>query len=205
MSAKPPDQNDQDDQDDQDEHREKLAENLRQNVKYVRERRNMTQAQLAKKSGVPRSTVANLETGAANPTLSVLHRVATALGLSVEELLSPPRGRLEVFRAGELPTVTRARGAARVDKLLPHPIPGMEIDRIRLEPGAHMPGVPHRAGTSEYLACDEGRLTLWTNGERIDLEAGDVAAFAGDQPHSYHNEGDVPATGFSVVTLRPGR
>ena len=79
----------------------------------------------------------------------------------------------------------------------------MEIDRIFLEPGAKMPGVPHRPGTSEYLACDKGRLTLWTSGERIDLEEGDVAAFAGDQPHSYHNEGDMPAIGFSVVTLRP--
>jgi transcriptional regulator with XRE-family HTH domain len=180
-----------------------LAEHLAANVKYVRERRNMTQAELAKKSAVPRSTVANLETGSANPTLGVLTKVARALSLSVEELLSPPRGGLEVFRKGQLPTVSRARGAARIDKLLPHPIPGMEIDRIALEPGARMPGVPHRPGTAEYLACEEGKLTLWTSGERIELEEGDVAAFAGDQPHSYHNEGDAPAVGFSVVALRP--
>jgi quercetin dioxygenase-like cupin family protein len=79
----------------------------------------------------------------------------------------------------------------------------MEIDRIVLSAGARMPGVPHRPGTSEYLACEEGRLTLWTAGERIALEAGDVAAFAGDQPHSYHNDSDAPAVGFSVVALRP--
>jgi len=182
---------------------EVLAEHLAANVKYVRERRNMTQADLAKRSGVPRSTVANLETGSSNPTLAVLTKVASALDLSVEELLSPPRGRLEVYRKGQLTTVTRARGAARIDKLLPHPIPGMEIDRIALDPGARMPGVPHRPGTSEYLACEEGRLTLWTAGDKIELDEGDVAAFAGDQPHSYHNDGEVIAVGFSVVALRP--
>lgn len=180
-----------------------LSHHLAANVKYVRERRGLTQADLAKRSGVPRSTVANLETGTANPTLQVLSRVARALDLSVEELLSAPRGRLEVFRKGELPRHERARGRAIVDKLLPHPIPGMEIDRMELRPGARMPGVPHRPGTAEYLSCERGKLTLWTAGERVDLEAGDVVAFAGDQPHGYHNEGDEVAVGFSVVCIRP--
>ena len=66
-----------------------------------------------------------------------------------------------------------------------------------------MSGVPHRPGTREYLACERGRLTLRAAGERFDLGPGDVAAFQGDQPHSYHNEGSVVAVGFSVVTLAP--
>ena len=32
---------------------------------------------------------------------------------------------------------------------------------------------------------------------------GDVATFAGDQPHSYQNDGDGAAIGFSVVALAP--
>ncbi len=77
----------------------------------------------------------------------------------------------------------------------------MEIDRLELQPGARMTGVPHRPGTREYLTCERGRLSLWTEGERFDLEPGDVLAFDGDRRHSYGNEGSGVAVGFSVVAL----
>jgi quercetin dioxygenase-like cupin family protein len=79
----------------------------------------------------------------------------------------------------------------------------MEIDRMELRPGARLTGIPHRPGTREYLACESGTLKLVTFGERYELSPGDVAAFQGDQPHSYANEGTVRAVGFSVVTLAP--
>jgi len=44
---------------------------------------------------------------------------------------------------------------------------------------------------------------LWAGGERYALEPGDVAAFQGDQKHSYRNEGQTNAIGFSVVALVP--
>ncbi len=181
-----------------------LSGHLAENLKFVRQRRNLTQGKLAKLCEVPRSTVANLEAGGSNPTLSVLARVSSALHMSMEELLSPPRGRCELFPKGSLPVHTRGkRKKAFVHKLLPHPIPGMEIDRMQLEPKARIVGVPHRPGTHEYLCCESGRLSIVVTGERFDLEPGDVAAFPGDQAHSYHNDGRTEAIGFSVVTLSP--
>lgn len=182
---------------------EALAANLARNLVYQRNRRSLTQQQLAKLSSVPRSTVANIETGVCNPTLSVLSRLAAALQLSLEELLSAPRADCELFPAGTLPGATR-RGA-RVQKLLPHPIPGMEIDRMELARGEKWKGVPHRPGTNEYLYCEKGQLALWVAGERYALSPGDVAAFPGDQLHSYQNLGDTIAVGFSVVSLAPLR
>ena len=183
---------------------EALSSNLSANLRYVRERRGLTQAGLSRLCGLPRSTVAQLEAGSGNPTLVVLSRMAAALQLSIEELLSAPHASCQVFPKGSLPTTARGKdGAARVQKILPDPIPGMEIDRLELQPGARMTGVPHRPGTREYLACERGRITLWAGGERFDLSPGDVAAFHGDQAHSYHNEGSVAAVGFSVVTLSP--
>ncbi len=178
--------------------------NLARNVRFLRQRRGLTQARLAILCGIPRSTVAQLESGAGNPTLAVLLRLSAALGLSIEELLSPPHARIALFPKGTLPTLHRGRsGSARIHKLLPDPIPGMEIDRLEIGPGVRMTGVPHRPGTREYLACERGRLTLWTEGESRTLSAGDVAAFQGDQPHSYSNEGTTVAVAFSVVALAP--
>lgn len=180
-----------------------LPGNLAANLQHFRRQQGLTQAQVAGLCDIPRSTVAQLESGSGNPTLSVLARLSAALRISIEEILSTPHARCQIFPAGSLPTEERGRGTVTVHKLLPDPIPGMEIDRLELRPGGRMTGVPHRAGTREYLTCERGRITLRASGERYALGPGDVLAFAGDQAHSYHNEGRVLAVGFSVVTLSP--
>src|SRR5207302_1590691 len=82
--------------------------------------RRLTQQQMARISGLPRATWANLESGSANPTLAVLHRVADALQVSLEELLAAPRAASRFYPRGTLPS--RARGQVSVRQLLPDPI-----------------------------------------------------------------------------------
>jgi transcriptional regulator with XRE-family HTH domain len=179
-----------------------ISSRVGENVRALRVARSLTQAQLSKLAGVPRATWANLESGTANPTLSVLLRVASALQVSVEELISPPRAAARHYPAATI--TTKTRGAVTIRKLLPDPLPGLELDRMAIPPRARMTGVPHRAGTREYLTCEEGMLTLIASGERYDLAPGDVVVFRGDQPHSYVNEGGRAAVGYSVVVIAPG-
>lgn len=176
-----------------------VADRLAANIKQLRTTRGLTQQQMSKLSGLPRATWANLESGAANPTLAVLHRVALALQVSIEELISPPRTAVRFHRKDTL--VERMRGACSVRKLLPDPIPGMDLDRMSLPPGQRLTGVPHTAGTREYLTCESGLIELVVAGETWRLEPGDVVSFRGDQRHSYFNPGKGPAVGYSVVLL----
>ena len=69
--------------------------------------------------------------------------------------------------------------------------------------GARMTGVPHTAGTREYLACESGEIVLVASGERFVLQPGDVVVFRGDQRHSYENQGAKTAVGYSAVLLTP--
>ena len=179
-----------------------IGATLGRNVKQLREARGFSQQQIAKLAGVPRATWSHLESGGANPTLGVLHRAAAALQVSIEELISSPRATCRLYAKGTLPT--RSPGQVVVRKLLPDPIPGMEIDRIEVAPGGRMTGIPHTPGTREYLTCESGEIVLVVGGERFRLEAGDVAVFRGDQKHSYQNPGRRPAVGYSVVVLTRG-
>jgi quercetin dioxygenase-like cupin family protein len=154
---------------------------------------------MAKIAGLPRATWANLESGAANPTLSVLDRVATAFQVTIEELIAAPRSEAHHYPKGTLPLKTR--GAVSMRKLLPDPIPGMDIDRLELPPHAKMTGVPHTPGTREYLTCESGQIILIASGEEYRLEPGDVVAFRGDQRHSYVNAGSRVAIAYSVVVI----
>lgn len=178
-----------------------ISARLGENVRALRLARGMTQGQLAARAGIPRQTWANLETGASNPTLAVLHRVSVALQVSLEELIAAPRTGTRRYPRDTLPT--RRRGDATVRKLLPDPIPGAEIDRIELPPGGRMVGVPHTAGTREFLSCERGSLVLTASGETHSLEAGDLVVFRGDQRHAYANPGRAVAVGWSVVLLEP--
>ncbi len=177
------------------------AANLAANVKALRETRGLTQSQMAKAAELPRPTWANLETGAANPTLSVLMKVAGALQVTLEELVGAPRASARLYRASELPQ--NKRGKAIIRRLLPDPIPGLELERMEFPPGAAFAGVPHTAGTREYFTCESGSLELSAGGERWQLEPGDVVVFRGDQRHGYRNPGRDTAVAYSAVSLSP--
>jgi transcriptional regulator with XRE-family HTH domain len=179
---------------------EDVAARLGQNVRLLREARGLTQAHLAALAGIPRATWANLESGASNPTLQVLHRVAGALQVTLEELISTPRAACQFYPRGALPTRLR-NGSVSVRKLLPDAIPGMEMDRIEIPPQSTLIGIPHTPGTREFLTCEAGEITLRAAGEAWRLTPGDVLAFRGDQRHSYHNPGGRKAVGYSVVVL----
>jgi transcriptional regulator with XRE-family HTH domain len=179
-----------------------LAERLGRNIRQLREARGVTQHQMAKLAGVPRATWANLESGEANPTLAVMNRVAAAFQVSLEELIAVPRAACQHYLAAALPI--QRRGGAVVRKLLPDPIPGLEIDRLEIPPGGRMVGVPHTPGTREYLTCEDGEILLVAAGESYTLARGDVVVFRGDQRHSYANPGRRPAIGYSVVMMARG-
>ena len=172
---------------------------LADNIRAIRETRGLSQQQIAKSAGIPRATWTHLESGAGNPTLAVLVKVAAALEVRLDELLAPPRQPARFLRADELPT--RQRGQVAIRKLLPEPLPNLDLERMTLPPGARMPGVPHTPGTREYLACELGSVELAVAGERYTLAAGDVVIFRGDQRHAYHNPGKITAIAYSAIAF----
>lgn len=172
---------------------------LARNIASLRDARGFTQSALAKKAGIPRSTLTHLEGGAGNPSLSNLLAVAGALGVNVEELLTKPRRPVTHIPAAEVPVQFLAGGKVKVSRLLPDKIRGLHFDLMQLDAGATLPGQPHLRGTKEYLTVLEGELTVITSGEPHALKKGDVLAFEGDQAHAYRNPGSRRAVALSVV------
>src|SRR6187431_2652103 len=77
---------------------------LARNLVSLRHTRSLTQDGLAKAAAVPRSTIANLESGEGNPSLAVLVKVAGALGVPIDELLASPRAMVRRWAADEVAT-----------------------------------------------------------------------------------------------------
>jgi len=95
-----------------------LSQYLATNILELRRKQNLSQNQLAKLSEIPRSTLTHLESGAGNPSLQNMARLAAALGVSIEELVSRPREDCQHLSAAEIPVKSRRGGQALFHKLL---------------------------------------------------------------------------------------
>jgi transcriptional regulator with XRE-family HTH domain len=177
------------------------ATHLARNLTSLRHTRALTQEGLARSASVPRSTIANLESGAGNPSLVVLVKVAHALGVPIDELLASPRAKVRRWPAEEVASRTKGRGVTLRD-LLPEPVPDEMMEVMDFAPGAVMGGTPHLPGTREFFTCLDGRVNITVAGDRYALGSGDVLAFPGNLPHSYQNaDAMAPARGVSVVVF----
>ena len=177
------------------------AAHLARNLAGLRHARGLTQDALARGAAVPRSTIANLESGAGNPSLVILVKVAQALAVPIDELLASPRAKVRRWPAADVAFRVKGRGVTIRD-LVPEPVPDEMMELMDFEPAAVMGGTPHLPGTREFFSCLAGRVNLMVAGERYELGEGDVLAFPGNLPHSYQNlDGVAPARGISVVVL----
>ena len=55
-----------------------------------REAKGISRAELARRVGVTEEEIERLERGESTPSITKVSRIASALGVSVEELLTPP-------------------------------------------------------------------------------------------------------------------
>lgn len=178
-----------------------VAAHLGRNLSTLRHTRGLTQAGVARAAGLPRSTIANLESGLGNPSLAVLVKVSAALGVPVDELLAAPRARVRHWTAAEVQETRMGHGLMS-RPLVPEPAPDETMTIMTFEPGGALRGTPHLPGTREYFTCLEGRVSIGVAGERFDLAAGDVLGFPGNLPHAYRNLDDRgPSRGVSVIIL----
>ena len=178
------------------------ASHLARNLASLRHARALTQEALASSATVPRSTVANLESGTGNPSLVVLVKVAQRARRADRRAARLAAG------AGAALAGERGRDAQQGPRrdasatLVPEPVPDEMIEVLDFAPGAVMAGTPHLPGTREFFTCLDGSVNLMVAGDRHALAAGDVLAFPGNLPHSYQNADPLaPARGVSVVVL----
>jgi len=61
------------------------------NLKVIRKRRGMTQEQLSKASNIHRVSIAKYETGKSEPSLESAQKLASALGVPVDDLIGEKR------------------------------------------------------------------------------------------------------------------
>lgn len=68
-------------------------------IRRERERCGLSMAELARRAGIAKSTLSQLESGAGNPSVETLWALGVALNVPFSRLVDPPRPMVKVIRA----------------------------------------------------------------------------------------------------------
>ncbi len=178
-------------------------DHLASNLQHLRKAAGLTQQKLADIAGLPRATLASMEHGGANPGLDSVLAVATALSVSLDELvLAPPGQRYFVVDGSEVRESHSDRGRYRARLLTPITTRGVQIQHVELRPTCDSPGRPHPRGSQEFFMVLSGTATVYIADDEVPLPAGRLIQFPGHLPHRYANQSRRTAVrAISVVVI----
>ena len=188
------------------DHNESVDEttvNVAQQIRKLRERRNLSQRALAEASGLSRNTLSLLERGQTSPTVSTLKRIAKALGVdlhaffdsfeqvNIVHVKSEKRSHLQLSH-GSMSDL----GVGMLDQLVTPLV-------LQLDPGARS-GPPLSHDGQDFIYCLSGEVLYTVNDQAFVLEPGDSLFFDGHLPHSFQSIGSESTKVLIVLSTPHG-
>ncbi|WP_199434911.1 helix-turn-helix domain-containing protein [Qaidamihabitans albus] len=151
-----------------------------------RKRAGLSLTEVARRAGIAKSTLSQLESGTGNPSVETLWALGVALDVPFARLVEPPRPQVQVIRAGEGPAVFSER-ADYVATLLASCPPNARRDiyLITVQPGTPRESDPHMPGVVEHVVLSAGRARIGVADDPVELAPGDYIAYPGDQAHVF--------------------
>lgn len=184
---------------------EDTAAALARNLRRLRAERALTLDELAKRAGVSRSMLIQIEQQRVNPTLATLVRLAQALDVGLAELVElGGRRRVRLIARDDVADLWASPRGGRGRLLVgSDQLDHVEVWDWRLAPGDVHEAEAHLPGTVEILHVLEGGLTLVIDGESHGAAAGESLVFRADADHSYADHEALPLHAFMIVITPP--
>jgi transcriptional regulator with XRE-family HTH domain len=172
------------------------------NLRRLRGQRGLSLERLSQLSGVSRAMLGQIELGQSAPTINVLWKISSALGVPFSALISArSQGGLHVLRAEQAKLLTSHDGSFTSRALFPFDEPRrVEFYELRLAPGGVERADAHNPGTTENLVVAKGAVEIEVEGKKEQLSAGDAMVFEADVPHVYRSKADGESIMYLVMT-----
>jgi transcriptional regulator with XRE-family HTH domain len=172
------------------------------NLRRLRSQRGLSLERLSRVSGVSRAMLGQIELGQSAPTINVLWKISSALGVPFSALISArTTGSVHVLRGEGAKWLRSQDGSFGSRALFPFDEPRrVEFYQLSLAPGGAERAEAHNPGTTENLVVAQGSVEIEVEGKRELLSAGDAIVFEADVPHVYRNKADRETVMYLVMT-----
>lgn len=164
--------------------REQAGQVLAANLRALRGQAGLSLSELARRSGIAKGTLSQLESGTGNPTIETVFSLSNAFEVPVSTLLTE-RADPEVVlvRSAGLDVLSSDAVDLRLLRRMDLTDTVVEIYDQRVRPGAIQRSGGHPG--MEHVAVTSGRLRFGPPEEPYLLETGDYICFPGHRPHIY--------------------
>ncbi|WP_282848086.1 helix-turn-helix domain-containing protein [Microbacterium oxydans] len=165
---------------------EELRTRIARTLRREREAASLSVSELARRAGVSKATVSQLESGSGNPSVETLWALGVALGVPFAVLVDQQSNAPTLIRADDLSGVPSSAAAYSATLLSASP-PGARRDvyLIQAEPGDARRSDPHHPGTIEHVVLMAGQARIGPADNPVLLGPGDYLTYAGDAPHVF--------------------
>lgn len=171
-------------------------------VHKLRQNRKLTLDSLSKLAGVSKAMLSQIEQDKVNPTVAVMMKIASALQVSISELLDQPakQGIMRVIRNDDPEYTYRSDKYCNIRTLSPLSLEkSIEFYNVSIEPNGVIKSEPHFPGTEEILHVTHGKVCVTSGNESIELNRGDSAHYRADTEHCITNISRSRSEFFLVV------
>lgn len=177
---------------------EDLRTRIARTLRREREASDLSVSELARRAGVSKATVSQLEGGSGNPSVETLWALGVALGVPFAVLVDQQANAPTLIRADDLAGVPSSAAAYSATLLSASP-PGARRDiyLIQAEPGDARRSDPHHPGTIEHVILLAGEARVGPVDDPVALSPGDYLTYPGDAPHIF----EATAAGTSAVLI----
>jgi transcriptional regulator with XRE-family HTH domain len=180
-----------------------LSITVGRNLRRIRTRQGFSLERLAKISGVSRAMLGQIETGKSTPTIALLWKVATALGVPFATLIAAQNETgTVVLRKSQEKLLSSSCGRFTSRALFPFDGKrNVEFYELRIAGHHAEDAEAHAGGTRENLIVTSGSVEIAIGKDRpVLLRDGDAIVFDADVPHSYRNVEATEAVLYLVMT-----
>ena len=158
-----------------------------ENIKRIRQEKNLSLGDLAKLSDVSKSMLAQIERGEGNPTLSTLWKIANGMQVSFNTLISQPKLPYKVTKLAEIEPILDMNGELKNYSLFSDIENNFSVYQIEVGKEISWISEAHLCGTAEFVIVIQGTLEIKLEEKTFILKKGENLWFKADVPHSYCN------------------
>ena len=163
---------------------------IAENVKSLRQRRNLSLEKTAKICDISKSMVAQIERCEVNPTITTLGKIADGFDVSVTDLLYKPKPKILIFSKDKFEATSSSDGKISIFKVLQFdPDKRFEHRIIEIDTMGNSDNNSSPENTQTYITIFKGNISITLNEKIYNLTSGDMITIQSNINYSLFNPG----------------